>query len=168
MLRFLEYAFNIQILWKQDWNGEAKRIVKMLLSSRAHKGWPALLTGNPAMAMLRDGYLCPRCNTLAPPVYPSLVLCRGCALYTNGARYTLALRSRMTPEVIEVLTQFLIPTPDYQEANKLFVLRHVLVARVSPFRQLTFYFGGEAGNISLHEDALDRILSYLNPNILCV
>ena len=45
MLRFLEYAFNIQILWKQDWNGEAKRIVKMLLSSRAHKGLPALLTG---------------------------------------------------------------------------------------------------------------------------
>ena len=41
------------------------------------------------------------------------------------------------------------------------ILRHILVTRGSPFRVFTYFSNGMAGNISITEDILDRIICFV-------
>ena len=41
------------------------------------------------------------------------------------------------------------------------ILRHILVTPLSPFRDFTYFANGLAGNISVTEDILDRIICFV-------
>ena len=103
------------------------------------------------------GYECFDCGTRFSLVLPALRLCRGCALRSKCAKHALALRpARMCQEVIEIVTEFLVP--DYAAAGKLHFLKYkVLLAPGSPFRQLCLMFSSSI---------LKRILAFLDRNIL--
>ena len=50
---------------------------------------------------------------------------------------------------------------DWRKQERLWYLSCVLLARISPFKRLTYCSGGMAASISEYETILDRILSFL-------
>ena len=70
-----------------------------------------------------------------------------------------ALRQEPEMYLVETVAEFC--TTYRTTHRRIYFLQVVLLSTDSCFRQFTYFCNGRSGNISSHEDVLDRILSFL-------
>ena len=98
---------------------------------------------------------CMRCDATMAPRYKQLDLCGNCCI-------DIFRKSKRLPcdaGVSAIIASFLLPCP-HQLARR-YHLWALLLSVGSPFRRLTYFFGGIPGNIDQHNDVIDKIIAYL-------
>lgn len=103
---------------------------------------------------------CLRCGCQQPQKYGNVLCCIDC--YIDIKRHLVLDRidfgAALAPSFQTDLALFLAP---HLKLQRLHFLRCALLSQGSVFRNLTFFFYGNAGNISWTEDVLDRVISFL-------
>ena len=104
------------------------------------------------------------CGATIPRMEPQLLHCYNCAYQAIASCIRAVGRYAAFSHVcgflfIDRIASYLVP--DYNSRQRKWYLRCLLMAEASPFGQFTYFRNGLSGNISITEDIIDRILSYL-------